>query len=55
MDDNDEKINFIKYLEKASRIVQKWPVWKQSVLSTANSSYIIKLKTFVLINEGKVK
>ncbi len=30
--------DFIKYIEKASKIVQTWPEWKQTLLGTANSS-----------------
>ncbi len=34
--------NFVNYLKKASEVVQTWPVWKQTVLGTANTSYARK-------------
>lgn len=27
-----QNLKFIKYLEKTSKIVQTWPIWKQNLL-----------------------
>jgi FtsZ-binding cell division protein ZapB len=41
----DEKSQFAEHLEQASRIVQSWPVWKQSVLGNIDPREIHQPET----------
>ncbi len=41
----DEQSQFAEHLEQASRIVQSWPVWKQSVLGNIDPRKIYQPET----------
>lgn len=45
--------NFIKHLEKASEVVQTWPIWKQTVLGVANSSCVLNNTTSTNLEKTK--